>query len=406
MDNLLYYKYDNKCETHKEHDIKLICSTCKVVVCVECIVSEHTGHKLDKIDAENCKAFFEEFKNNHFNNLEKQVDVNKYLLIQSYNLYKSLEDKHTENVNTITEEFKELSNQLSAIESEKIKQLATINDENKHIKENVSNTIKDNLKNINLIRNKYKNTINQINIDQIINANSYTNSYQHIEILKHCCQSQVLTNENVLKDLMNQYKNVTIVNNSEKVKSSAKEIFEISDSLSVSNVAFSDSLSISNVKDPIRYTAGGVKYYIYTDDCVVPKGSTHVAIAPSVKTIKVGSIPTSVEYLALLDGFNVQLTEGMIPKTVEYLFIGAIKKPILKGSIPDGVRYVYLLDGFNQTISELPESIKQLLLFDTPLTNFGTYTGPIFKSPKYKHHLTCQGVVDWNGNGWEFKAEF
>lgn len=131
-----------------------------------------------------------------------------------------------------------------------------------------------------------------------------------------------------------------------------------------------------------------------------------MAIAPSVKTIKIGSIPTSVEYLALLDGFNVPLTEGMLPKTIEYLFIGAIKKPILKGSIPDGIRYVYLLDGFNQAISELPPSIKQLLLFDTPLTNFGSYAGPIFKSPKYKQQLTCPGVVDWNGNGWEFKAEF
>ncbi|KAM9988867.1 hypothetical protein ACTFIY_004897 [Dictyostelium cf. discoideum] len=118
-------------------------------------------------------------------------------------------------------------------------------------------------------------------------------------------------------------------------------------------------LSISNVKDPIRYTARGVKYFIYSNDSIVPVGTTHVAIAPS-------SIPTSVEYLALLNGFDVQLTEGMLPKTIEFLFIGAIKKPILKGSIPDGIRYF----------------------------------------PKYKQQLTSPSVVVWHGNGWQFKTEF
>ncbi|EAL67501.1 hypothetical protein DDB_G0279889 [Dictyostelium discoideum AX4] len=107
--------------------------------------------------------------------------------------------------------------------------------------------------------------------------------------------------KNKIKELMNQLKNVNIVNNSEQVKESIKEIFEIS-----------DSLSIAIVKDPKRLQ----ECYIYKDDSIVPNGTTYVAIAPSVKTIKIGSIPTSVQYLLLLDGFNVQLKEdGFNKKT-------------------------------------------------------------------------------------------
>ncbi|KAM9963580.1 hypothetical protein ACTFIW_006813 [Dictyostelium discoideum] len=396
MDNI--NKYDNKCAIHKEHKIKLICATCKVVVCVKCILSDHNGHRFDSIDVENSKAIFEEFKNNHLENLDKQIGINNELLNESNNLFKSLEDKHTENVNTITEVFKELSKLLPIIEIDKIKQLVTLYDENKDINTNISTTIHDNLNNINLITNKYKNTINHINIDQIIN----NNNDQHIEILKHCSQSQLLIkdnqNENKINELMNQYKNVNIVNNSEHVKESIKEIFEIS-----------NSLSITNVKDPKRVTSGvfgGAEYFIYKDDSIIPNGTTHVAIAPSVKTIKVGSIPTSVQSLILLDGFNVQLTEGMLPQSIISLLVGAIKKPLLKGSIPSSVIGLFLLDGFNQEITEIPQSVKELLLFDTPLANFPYPKILIHRSTKYKQQLTHPNVRNWNDGNWEPKIEF
>ncbi|KAM9963579.1 hypothetical protein ACTFIW_006812 [Dictyostelium discoideum] len=388
-------KYDNKCPIHKEYNIKLICSTCKVVVCVECIVSDHTGHKFDHIDVENSKEIFEEFKNNHIQNLDKQIGINNELLNKSNNLFKSLEDKHTENVNTIKEEFKELSKLLPIIEIDKIKQLVTLYDENKDINTIISTTIHDNLNNINLITNKYKNTINHINIDQIINNNN--NNYEHIEILKHCYQSRLLIkdnqNENKINELINQYKNVNIVNNSEQVKESIKEIFEIS-----------NSLSITNVKDPKRVTAGGYEYFIYKDDSIVPNGTGFVAIAPSVKTIKIGSIPTSVQSLILLDGFNVKLTEGMLPQSITHLLVGAIKKPLLKGSIPNGVNHLFLLDGFNQEITEIPQSVSFFYLFDTPLTNF-PLSKTIYRTSKYKQQLTHSNVDNWNGGFWEPKIE-
>ncbi|KAM9983132.1 hypothetical protein ACTFIZ_005731 [Dictyostelium cf. discoideum] len=388
-------KYDNKCAIHKEHNIKMICSTCKVIVCVECILLDHNGHKFDRIDVDNSKEIFEEFKNNNLQNLDKQIDINNELLNESNNLFKSLEDKHTENINTITEEFKQLHLLLQIIENDKIKQLVTLYDENKDINTIISTTIHDNLNNINLITNKYKNTINQINIDQIINNN---NNYQHIEILKHCYQSEQLIkdnqNENKIKELVNQYKNVNIVNNSEQVKNLIKEIFEIS-----------NSLSITNVKDPKRVFAGGNEYFIYKNDSIIPNDEIRVAIAPSVKTIKIGSIPTSVQYLILLDGFNVQLTEGMLPQSISHLLVGAIKKPLLKGSIPNNVKCLFFLDGFNQAISEIPQSVYQLLLFDTPLTNF-PYSKNIYRSTKYKQQLTYPNVDNWDSAGyWEPKIE-
>ncbi|KAM9983131.1 hypothetical protein ACTFIZ_005730 [Dictyostelium cf. discoideum] len=446
MDNINVY--DNKCAIHKDQDIKLICSACKVVVCLECIVTIHNGHKFYRTDEENSKEIFEEFKNNNFQNLHKQIDINNELLNESNNLFKSLEDKHNKNVNTITEVFKQLHKLLQIIENDKTKQLVTLYDENKNINTIISTTIHDNLNKINLIKNKYKNTINQINIDQIIN----NNSNQHIEILKHCYQSQQLIkdnqNENKIKELMNQYKNVNIVNNSEQIKDSIKEIFEISNSPSITNVpkrvidnnsnqhieilkhcyqsqqlikdnqnenkikelmnqyknvnivknseqvkeiyVISDSPSITNVKDPKKVTAGGYEYFIYKDDSIIPNGTTRVVIPPSVKTIKIGSIPTSVRYLILLDGFNVQLTEGMLPQSIRYLLVGAIKKPLLKGSVPNGVQHLFLLDGFNQEISEIPRPIY-FYLFDTPLTNF-PYAQNIFRSTKYKHQLTRSNV--------------
>ncbi|KAM9953457.1 hypothetical protein ACTFIR_008528 [Dictyostelium discoideum] len=390
-------KYDNKCALHKDFDIRLVCSTCKVVVCDGCIVSDHNGHKFDFINAENSKEIFEEFKNNHIQNLDKQIGVNNELLNKSNNLFKSLEDKHTENVNTITEEFKELSKLLQIIEIDKIKQLVTLYDENKDINTIISTTIHNNLNNINLITNKYKNTINHINIDQIINNNNNNNNYQHIEILKHCYQSQLLIkdnqNENKINELINQYKNVNIVNNSEQVKESIKEIFEIS-----------NSLSITNEKDPKRVTVVGHEYFIYKDDSIIPNGTAFVAIAPSVKTIKIGSIPTSVKALVLLDGFNVQLTEGMLPQSIIHLLVGAIKKPLLKGSIPNGVNYLFLLDGFNQEITEIPQSVISFYLFDTLFKNV-PLSKIIFRSPKYKQQLTHSNVNNLNGCNWEPKIE-
>ncbi|KAM9953460.1 hypothetical protein ACTFIR_008531 [Dictyostelium discoideum] len=275
MDNI--NKYDNKCAIHKEHNYKLICSACKIVVCDECIITIHRGHCFDRIDVENSKVIFEEFKNNHIQHLDKQIGINNEFLNKSNNLFKSLEDKHTENVNTITEVFKELSKLLQIIEIDKIKQLVTLYDENKDINTIISTTIHDNLNNINLITNKYKNTINHINIDQIINNNknnNNNNNYEHIEILKHCYQSQLIKdnqNENKINELINQYKNVNIVNNSEQIKESIKEIFEIS-----------DSLSITNVKDPKRVT---------------------------------GSIPNSVTDLFLLDGFTTPKYKQQLQST-------------------------------------------------------------------------------------------
>ncbi|KAM9976658.1 hypothetical protein ACTFIR_010502 [Dictyostelium discoideum] len=89
------------------------------VVCDGCIVLDHTGHKFDFINAENSKEIFEEFKNNHIQNLDNQIDINNELLNESNNLFKSLEDKLTKNVNTITKEFKELFKLLPIIETDK-----------------------------------------------------------------------------------------------------------------------------------------------------------------------------------------------------------------------------------------------------------------------------------------------
>ncbi|KAM9964363.1 hypothetical protein ACTFIW_004123 [Dictyostelium discoideum] len=189
---------------------------------------------------------------------------------------------------------------------------------------------------------------------------------------------------------MNQYKNVNIANYGEQVKDLIKEI---GNSLSITNVKDTKrvSESITNVKDPKRVFFGGKECFIYKNDSIIPNGTTYVAIGPSVKTIEIGSIPTSVYCLILLDGFNVELTEGMLPQSIKYLFVGAIKKPLLKGSIPNGVRSLFLLDGFNQAISEIPQSVYELLLFDTPLTNF-PYSNTIYRTPKYKQQLTHSNV--------------
>ena len=40
-----------KCRTHPNHDISLICKSCGVEVCTECIVTTHNGHKFENMDA-------------------------------------------------------------------------------------------------------------------------------------------------------------------------------------------------------------------------------------------------------------------------------------------------------------------------------------------------------------------
>ncbi|KAN0050153.1 hypothetical protein ACTA71_003256 [Dictyostelium dimigraforme] len=390
-------EYDNKCSIHKEHDIKLICLNCKVVICDGCIVDDHhSGHKFDFIKAENSKPIFEEFKNQHLNNLEKQIDINKELLNKSNTTFKTLEDNHTINLNTVTEEFKELARLLQIVEVDKIKQLVTLYDENKDINTNISTIVDNNLNNINLITNKYKNTINQLNIEQIINNsnnnNKNNNNHQHIEILKHCQQSQLLTkenqNENKINDLMDQYKNVNIVNNGEQVKNSIKDIFEINDS---PNITY---------KIPKNVTIGGQNYFIYKNGNDIPNGTRYVAISPCIKTIQKGSIPATVQYLALLDGFNAPLTEDLLPQSILWLLVGAVK-PLLKGSIPNRVLYLFLLDGFNQEISEIPPSVREIFLFDTPVIKFPSFSGTFYKSQRYKPNLTYPNSKTWDCTPWD-----
>ncbi|KAN0050154.1 hypothetical protein ACTA71_003257 [Dictyostelium dimigraforme] len=366
-------KYDTKCEIHNDQDIKLICSICKVLVCTECIVSDHNGHKFEKMKEDNTKPIFEEFKNNHLQNLEKQLDINKAFLEKSNSFFKSLEDKHNQNIGTIKKGFRELINLLQLIEIDKIKQLETLYDENQYINTNISTTIDYSLFNINFILNKYKDTINQLNFEQII-----INSDQHIEISKHCYQSQRLIkenqDENKINHLISQYKNVDIINNSERFRDSIKEIFQI---------IFKP---IDSKKDLKRVTVSGREYFIFKNYGFIPNGTTCVAIPPSVDTIQIESIPTSVKNLILLDGFDVQLTEGMLPQSIEFLLVGAIKKPLLKGSIPNGVKTLILLDGFKQEISEIPQSVCQMYICDIPHTKF-PFTRTIFKTSKYKHQL-------------------
>ncbi|KAN0032217.1 hypothetical protein ACTFIV_006095 [Dictyostelium citrinum] len=378
MDNT--NKYDNKCAIHQRYDIKLICSTCKTVVCDDCIVTIHRGHSFDHINVESSKPIFEEFKNNHLRNLDNQIDINKELLNKSNALFQSLEDKHNENINTVTNEFKELFKLLPMVETDKIRQLVTLYDENKDINTNITTIVEDNLNNIKLIINKYKDTINQLDIEQIINNNrdnNNNNNNQHIEILKHCHQSLLLIkdnkNENEIRKLINQYKNEDIINNSEKVKNSIKEMFEISGSL-------------CNPDDPKKVTVSGIEYFIYKNGSIITNSSIYVAIAPSVKTIEKGSIPNSVKYLVLLDGFNILLEEGMLPLSITHLFVGNIKKPLQRGSIPNRVSSLFLLDGFNQHIAQIPSSVQSLYLFDIPLTKFPLFHQlQIFKSKKYKY---------------------
>ncbi|KAN0008746.1 hypothetical protein ACTFIU_009475 [Dictyostelium citrinum] len=395
MDNT--NKYDNKCAIHKTYDIKLICSTCKTVVCEDCIVTLHRGHSFDHINVESSKPIFQEFKNNHLPNLCKQIDINKELLNKSNKLFQSLEVKHSENINTVTNKFKELFKLLPIVETDKIRQLVTLYDENKDTNTNITTIVEDNLNNINLITNKYKNTIIFLNIEQIIN----NNNNQHIEILKHCHQSKLLIkdnqNENKINELISQYKNEDIIDNSKKVENSIKEIFEISSSPCIES-------------DPKKVIVGGIEYIIYKKGGHLPHGSNYVAIAPSVKTIEMGAIPVSVKYLLLLDGFDILLTEGMLPQSIQYLLIGNIKKPLQIGSIPKYVSHLILLDGFNQEISEIPQSVHSLYLFDTPFQKFGMcYQAHIYKSPKYKPKLNSPFLKIVQGSSniscWEPKIE-
>ncbi|KAN0022520.1 hypothetical protein ACTFIU_004714 [Dictyostelium citrinum] len=386
MDNLI--KYDNECAIHKGYDIKLICSTCKTAVCAECIVSGHTGHKFDHINVESSKPIFEEFKNNHLENLDNQIDINKEILNKSNTLFQSLEDKHNENINQIKEGFKELNKLLQIIEADKIRQLLTLFDENKDTNTNISTIIDDNINKIKSITNKYKNTTNQLNIEQIINNNN-----QLIEILKHCHQSQLLMkdnqNENNINQLIYQYKNVEIVNNSE-LKNSIKEIFEINSSSTFSNGY------------PKRVQIGGTEYFIYRNDSIIPIGARHVAIAPSVKTIEMNSIPKSVQFLMLLDGFDVQLTEGMLPNSINTLLIGNIKKPLIK-AIPSSVRNLILFGGFNQEIGEFQSRIS-IYLIDSCITKF-PINSTIYKSQNYKLQTTHPNLRYWDVGSWKIIIE-
>ncbi|KAM9953456.1 hypothetical protein ACTFIR_008527 [Dictyostelium discoideum] len=390
-------KFDNKCTLHNDYDYRFICSDCRVPVCDFCIVSKnhHRSHSIDFITSENCNQIFQEFKNNNFQFLIKCLDGDKELLNKSNEIFNELEEEHIQNVNTISNEFKQLHTILDSVEKDTIKHLVTHYDENKETHSKISKKLENNSKNAHLITNKYKETINNFNIQQIFNndQNIKGNNHQHLELLKHCHQSQMLVKEknteNKNNDLLNEFNKVTIENSMDIVKNSIKDTFKI-------------KLSSATYKDPKRVKLGGGEYFIYKDGCVIPNGTLYLALGPSIKNLTIGSIPATVQRIALLNGFNLQLTEGLLPNSVQWLHIGAIRKPLIKKSIPQSVSFLFLLDGFNQEISEIPPSVTQIYLGDTSFKIPQTLIKSVrvYKTPSCKQDLNGFNEVLWNSNGY------
>ncbi|KAN0032240.1 hypothetical protein ACTFIV_006121 [Dictyostelium citrinum] len=404
-------KYDNKCIFHQEQDYRFICSDCQVPVCDICIVSSehHRSHIFDLINQANTASLFQEFKSKHFQNLNNCLEGIKESINDSNEIFKGLNEEYNKNVNTVTEEFRQIHSLLETIEKETIDRLVSLHDENKETNQKITITANDYIKNIDQLISKYKYSINDYNIDDIFSNNNNNNqnnsingnsNRQHIELLKHSHQTQILLNEqdndNTINKLISEYNKISLANSIDHVKNAIKDSFQIQ-----SNGIYSEES-----KDPKRVKVGIDEFFIYKNGCVIPNGVVNLALGPSIKKLTVGSIPPTIKRLILLDGFKVQLSEGLLPNTIKSLLVGAIKKPLLKGSIPTGIAYLFLLDGFDQEIVEIPRNVSEIFLYNTSFIVPITYKGNLYKKPTYKQYTLFGPTAHaWSGGGWEVKVE-
>ncbi|KAM9953461.1 hypothetical protein ACTFIR_008532 [Dictyostelium discoideum] len=159
-----------------------------------------------------------------------------------------------------------------------------------------------------------------------------------LDFLKHDNQTKIvlkeITGESEIDELLSEYEYITIQKSSDNFKTSIGNVIKL-------------KIDYLN-KDPNNVTVDGIKYFIYKEGSQVPYGTPYLALGPSIKNLKVGSIPAAVSYVILLDGLNFQLLNGILPSSLQVLYVGAIKKPLLNGSILPNVTSLYLLDGFNQ----------------------------------------------------------
>ncbi|KAK5582422.1 hypothetical protein RB653_004007 [Dictyostelium firmibasis] len=398
-------KYDNKCIFHDEHDYRFICSDCLVPVCDICIVSSdhHRSHVFDLINKTNTTTLFLDFKNKHFQNLEDCSESIKDSINDSNEIYKGLDEENSQNINIVTEEFKQLHSLLDSIEMEIVDRLKSHHEENKETNQKITITANDNIKKIDNLLNKYKDSINEYDIEEIVNnctSNNFINgnsNCQHIELLKHSHQTQLLlkeqNNDNIINRLISEYNKITLADSIDHVKNSIKNTFQIQQT----------SVYSDDIKDPKRVKVGIDEFFIYKNGCTIPNGVVNLALGPSIKKLAVGSIPPTIKRLILLDGFKVQLTEGILPTSIKSLLVGVIQKPLIKGSIPTGVAYLFLLDGFDQEIVEIPRNVSEIFLYNTSFIVPMTYKGNLYKKPTYKQF--CPNGQSWSGGGWEVKIE-
>ena len=78
-------KDKGKCRTHPRHIISLICKTCGIEVCTECIVTTHNGHKFENLEArlarskENLKRYLQDLQSHEFELKHAIENVDKSL---------------------------------------------------------------------------------------------------------------------------------------------------------------------------------------------------------------------------------------------------------------------------------------------------------------------------------------
>ncbi|KAN0050173.1 hypothetical protein ACTA71_003279 [Dictyostelium dimigraforme] len=370
-----------ECEVHEENTYEFICCTCKVGMCKLCIISkEHRGHETSLINKETMGPLIQEFNNADFKSLNRYSEKIKEYLQISNTEFDKIEKEHTNNINLVTNEFKQINTILNRIENDRIKHLLTILDKNNDLKNNISTIANKNLKNIEKIKNKYQNAKN---------FEFGSSKINNLVFLKQCHQVKLFLKENsdgsTILGQIEKYNHIRIQQSFETFKDSIKDVFKIYDEF----------------QDPINVRVDGVNFSIYKEGGPENYYETKYALGPSIKNLKVGSIPHNVIKLILLDGFNFQLSQNILPSSISTLYVGAIKQPLLAGSIPSGVSSLFLLDGFNQKIVELPRYIQHVYvgdIKDTVLPNNQSYT--IYKSPSCKtqfRHQFNSCISSWSG---------
>ncbi|EGC35477.1 hypothetical protein DICPUDRAFT_152220 [Dictyostelium purpureum] len=422
LNEYIHYLGDDKnCFYHRNSLILLVCDNCLTPICIECMTSNHKGHSFSKISKHGCKEIYNEILE-QFQTLNDYKSSDQFILDQLDECKIILENNHRDQIKLVTNRFKELHDLLSIKEMKIVKELESLFSENQTIYIQTKTELETNIKFLLKLLEKYHyNSLNKIKFDNLFNiqegedeideeCDTETKSEINNEFIsifkdyylfktyssnKKYSQFQPFEEHSVVfnQDVIEGFKDsLNFIIKYEKKLFKDKETLKhlmIDKQFKLNDIIFKYDKELKNNKNliikklilneninlnkEVEIINNIKELYLNNKEIKIekdslPDGIEKLHLGKLKEPLVVGSIPRTVRWLWLEDGFNQPITSGIIPDSVHSLYIGDVEKESFNGEsvFPNSIRWLYFLDGFGlQVINDIiPKSVESIHFYN------------------------------------------